>query len=60
MLNGNGEKHHEVSRDTLNGQRLWQMFNISYVQDHLLPYEIFIGLFCLPEDSIQSFVSVHV
>ena len=62
MLNGKGEKRHEVhvSRDTLNGQRLWKIFNISYIQNHLLPYEISIGLFCSPENIIQSYVSVHV
>ena len=38
-VNGNGEKRHKISRDTLNGQRLRWIFNVSYVQNHLLPYE---------------------
>ena len=53
MLNGNGEKHHKVSRDTLNGQRLQWIFNISYIQKHLLPYKISLVFFSLPAESIQ-------
>ena len=40
MLNGNGEKRHKVSRDTLN------KFNVSNVQNDLLLYEISVEFFC--------------
>ena len=59
-LNGNGEKRHKVSRYTLNRQSFPWIFNISYVQNHLLLYEISVEFFCSPADSIQRFVSVHL
>ena len=59
-LNGNDEKRHLVSRDTLNGQRLRWIFYVSNVQNHLLPYEISVEFFRLPKDSIQCFVSVNI
>ena len=59
-LNGNGEKRHEVSRHTLNGERLGWIFNVSYAQKQVLLYEISVELFCSPADSIQRYMILHV
>ena len=59
-LNGNGEKRHKISLDTLTWQCLPWICNVSYIQNHLLQYEISVEFFCMSEGSIQRFVSVQV
>lgn len=59
-LNVNIVKHHKMSHDTLNGYHSQLISNISYVWNHRLLYEVFVGFMCSSEDSIQCFVSLHV